>query len=136
MVAGVATPDDRAAVGIEEQAPTRRTPARGPNRRRRRLAAGTLVATGLLAAFVYMFLALIEAERGNPFRGWFMYVFCGAAFALAAAGTVADNIRVSKRAHTPTGTPSDGARTARQPAAHSQAPTGTPLDGAHPNTTR
>ena len=113
------------------------------------------MAAGLIAAFIYMFLVLIEAERGNPFRGWIMYVFCAAAFALAAAGTIADNIRLNRRpktptethpntptAHThpktPTGTPpahthqhSDQTPTAdphptQQPAAHTQTPTGAP----------
>ena len=120
---------------------------RRPASRIRRLSAVTAVAAGLIAAFIYMFLVLIEAERGNPFRGWIMYVFCAAAFALAAAGTIADNIRLNRRPqtptethpNTPTATPPTNTRPqtpTSKPAARTRpnAPTSTSPTDTHPNT--
>ena len=71
-----------------------------PNRRLprvRRIAVGVAVVMGLAGSYSYALVTLIEVPDGNRFRGWPLFVFCAAAFVVAALGVVADNRRLARQ---------------------------------------
>ena len=63
-----------------------------------RQCAGGRVAVGLFGLCLFVLVTLIDAPQGNRFQGWPKWLFCGAAVVVAAAGVIADNRQLDRRA--------------------------------------
>ena len=103
MVAGMQTPGEREAPESKAQPQTMRFSTRRRAGRTRRLMVTTAVVAVLAASYAFALVALIAAPGGNRFQGWPLYVFCAVALLVAAAGTVADSVRQTRRAQTSMG---------------------------------